>query len=153
MLYVAAVALALMGTHAYVGGAFTQTADNNVTNLNSVARLSSGSWVALPDYGLNNRVFAMAVSGSDLYAGGGFTASADGAVTDLNYIARYSLDSAPSIATQPANRTACPGASVSFAAAASGFPTPTVQWQSSSNGGATFTNIAGATSTTLTFTA
>ena len=57
------LALALMGTHAYVGGAFTQTADNNVTNLNSVARLSSGSWVALPDYGLNNRAVTMSLGG------------------------------------------------------------------------------------------
>jgi hypothetical protein len=37
-----------------------------------------------------------------------------------------------------------------FAAAASGTPTPTVQWQVSTDGGVTFTNIPGATSTTLT---
>jgi hypothetical protein len=42
---------------------------------------------------------------------------------------------------------------VSFIAAASGVPTPTVQWQRSTDGGASFTNIAGATSTTYTFTA
>ena len=46
-----------------------------------------------------------------------------------------------------------PGTSVSFIAAASGVPTPTVQWQRSTDGGASFTNIAGATSTTYTFTA
>ena len=42
---------------------------------------------------------------------------------------------------------------MSFTAAASGVPTPTVQWQRSTDGGASFTNIAGATSTTYTFTA
>jgi uncharacterized repeat protein (TIGR01451 family) len=58
----------------------------------------------------------------------------------------------PSTSTQPLPQTACSGASVSFTAAATGSPTPTVQWQVSTNGGATFTNLTGATSTTLTFT-
>ena len=54
--------------------------------------------------------------------------------------------------TRPTRRWQ-PGDSVSFTAAASGVPTPTVQWQRSTDGGASFTNIAGATSTTYTFTA
>ena len=58
----------------------------------------------------------------------------------------------PSISTQPQPQTACSGVSVSFTAAATGSPTPTVQWQVSTNGGATFANLTGATSTTLTFT-
>jgi autotransporter passenger strand-loop-strand repeat protein len=60
--------------------------------------------------------------------------------------------SAPTITTQPSSVTATAGQTVSFRAAASGAPTPTVQWQVSHNGGA-FTNITGATSTTLSFTA
>lgn len=40
-----------------------------------------------------------------------------------------------------------------FQANASGAPTPSVQWQISTNGDATFTNINGATSTTYSFTA
>jgi hypothetical protein len=44
------------------------------------------------------------------------------------------------------------GQSVSFFAAASANPIPTVQWQISTNGGSTFFNIFGATSTTYTFT-
>src|SRR5260370_39154624 len=38
-------------------------------------------------------------------------------------------------------------------AAATGTPPPTVQWQVSTDGGVSFSNIAGATLTTLTFTA
>ena len=38
-------------------------------------------------------------------------------------------------------------------AAATGNPAPTVQWQVSTNGGTTFTNISGATSTSYSFTA
>jgi hypothetical protein len=60
---------------------------------------------------------------------------------------------APQITTQPTNATVAPGQSYSFHAAASGAPTPTAQWQVSTNGGSTFTNVAGATTDTLTGTA
>src|SRR5437870_8215026 len=55
---------------------------------------------------------------------------------------------APSVTTQPTGQTVTYGAaSTSFTAAASGTPAPTVQWQV--NTGSGFTNIGGATSTTL----
>jgi len=57
--------------------------------------------------------------------------------------------SAPVIATNPMSVTVTAGAAATFTAAASGQPAPTVQWQLSTNGGATFTNIAGAASPTL----
>ena len=60
---------------------------------------------------------------------------------------------APTVKLQPANQTVTKGSAVSFTAAASGRPVPTVQWQVSANGGATFSNVAGATATTLTFSA
>ena len=60
---------------------------------------------------------------------------------------------APVITTQPANQTVSAGATVTFTAAASGNPLPTVQWQISTNGGSVFTNISGATSTSYSFTA
>jgi putative Ig domain-containing protein len=59
----------------------------------------------------------------------------------------------PSVTLNPGDQVVHPGDSVSFSAAASGVPTPTVQWQRSTDGGASFANIAGATSTTYTFTA
>ena len=58
----------------------------------------------------------------------------------------------PGISLQPMAQTVCSGATATFNASATGNPTPTVQWQVSTDGGATFTNLAGATSTTLTFT-
>ena len=66
--------------------------------------------------------------------------------------ATLTVDSAPVIGTNPASQTIAGGSNVSFTAGASGNPAPTVQWQVSIDGGATFTNVAGATSTTLTFT-
>src|SRR5215471_6261238 len=57
------------------------------------------------------------------------------------------------ITASPANLTVTSGQSASFSSAATGSPAPTVQWQVSTNGGATFVDMPGATSTTLTFTA
>lgn len=62
-----------------------------------------------------------------------------------------------SITTAPANATICATGTTSFSAAATG-TSPTLQWQESTNAGATWTNInnagiySGATTTTLTLT-
>jgi hypothetical protein len=56
------------------------------------------------------------------------------------------------VSTNPVSQTVTAGQSVTFTAAATGNPAPTVQWQVSTNGGASYTNISGATSTTLTLT-
>lgn len=61
------------------------------------------------------------------------------------------VDVPPTITTSPFDTAVQPGQSVTFTAAASGTPAPSVQWQVSSDG-TTFTNIPGATATTLTFT-
>ena len=53
------------------------------------------------------------------------------------------------IMTQPTDQTVDAGSTATFTAAASGDPTPAVQWQQSSNGGSTWDDIGGATSTTL----
>jgi hypothetical protein len=58
--------------------------------------------------------------------------------------------SAPIIARNPSNQTVKAGQTATFTAAASGNPTPTVQWQVSSDGGKTFSNLGGATTLTLT---
>ncbi len=59
----------------------------------------------------------------------------------------------PSITLQPADLTVAAGQPATFAAAATGIPDPTVQWQRSTDGGATFADVPGATSVTLTFSA
>ena len=57
------------------------------------------------------------------------------------------------VISSPSSLTVTSGQSASFSAAATGSPAPTVQWQVSSDGGVTFTDIPGATSATLTFAA
>lgn len=55
---------------------------------------------------------------------------------------------AAAIGTQPTAQSATAGNAAAFTVAVSGTPTPTVQWQRSTDGGATWSNIAGATDTT-----
>ena len=83
-----------------------------------------------------------------------FTLNASGCSNTQNLVVTVNPDGSivsPSIATQPVSQAKCPGQSVSFTSTANGTPTPTVQWQSSTNG-TTWTNITGATNATLSFT-
>lgn len=60
--------------------------------------------------------------------------------------------SAPAFTQHPQSRTAKPGASVTFTAAATGTPAPSLQWERSADR-ASWSAIAGATAATHTFTA
>ncbi|HBB87033.1 MAG TPA: hypothetical protein DC047_05410, partial [Blastocatellia bacterium] len=82
----------------------------------------------------------------------GGTGSADATVDHATVTAFINIQAAAAVTVNPTDQTACEGGSVTFTAASSGFPPPTVQWQVSSGGGP-FTDIPGATSNTLTFTA
>lgn len=63
--------------------------------------------------------------------------------------ASLEVNAAATITAQPAAAAACPGGDVSFSVTANGIGL-TYQWQVSTDGGTTWTNIAGATATTLT---
>jgi hypothetical protein len=65
--------------------------------------------------------------------------------------ATLTLDTLPVVGTGPSPVTVIAGHTASFSATASAVPSPTVQWQVSTDGGATFTNIGGATGGTYTF--
>lgn len=76
---------------------------------------------------------------------------ATGAVNPRNSASPlFSCFTAPNVTAHPSDQLVAPGASVSFTAAASGTAPISVQWQVSTDGGATWSNVAGATSTTLT---
>ena len=57
--------------------------------------------------------------------------------------------SLPAVTTQPRSTSVTAGQPTTFAAGATGTPTPTVQWQVSTNHGSSFSNVAGATSNRL----
>ena len=77
-------------------------------------------------------------------------------VTNIAPISLEPQPVAPSITTQPANQSVASGQNATFTAAASGVPTPTLKWQRSTDGGATWANVddgsgfAGTTTGTLT---
>ncbi len=77
------------------------------------------------------------------------TAQATGLPT-VNFSLTNTNGVAPAITLNPTDQTVNIGQTATFTAAATGTPTPTVQWQSSTDGGATFQNVAGATTPTLT---
>ena len=65
-------------------------------------------------------------------------------------VATLTVQYAPSVTTQPTSQTVTAGATVTLSAAASGNPAPTVKWQVNSGSG--WSDIAGATSPTYSFT-
>jgi hypothetical protein len=79
-----------------------------------------------------------------------FTNSAGSATSGA---ATLTVNYAPSVTQNPSSSTVNSGATASFTAAATGNPTPTVQWQVSTNGGTSWSDISGATNTTYSFTA
>ncbi len=81
-----------------------------------------------------------------------FTNAAGTATTTAATLTVNNSSTPPTITTQPGNQTVTAGQTATFTAAATGSPTPTVQWQVSTDGGVTFSNVSGATSTTLSFT-
>ncbi len=63
------------------------------------------------------------------------------------------VGSAPTITTQPVNTTACEGSNATISVVAGGTPTPNIfQWQVSTDGGATWTNLTSGGSFTPTLT-
>ena len=78
--------------------------------------------------------------------------SAGAAAIDTVTVTAFPESATPPVVTlNPNDATVLAGQSASFVAAADGNPVPAVQWQSSSDGDATFADIPGATSTTLSF--
>ncbi len=74
--------------------------------------------------------------------------NAAGSVT--SHVVTLTVQDPPVVTKQPTNTTVEVGQSATLEATASGFPAPTVQWELSTNGGGTFTPVAGATAHQLT---
>jgi len=105
----------------------------------------------------------VSVASSNLSAGSATTTYQSNAAVGAGHViatldngsatALVTVNRAPAVTVNPVDQTVGPGSSVSFTAAASGVPAPSVQWQRSTDGGGTFVPIAGATGSTYTFTA
>jgi hypothetical protein len=71
-----------------------------------------------------------------------------GSVEAARHTIALAWNSPPAITAHPTSQFWIPGLTASFTAAATGAPAPTVQWQTSSDHGASWSNIADATDTT-----
>jgi uncharacterized delta-60 repeat protein len=74
-----------------------------------------------------------------------------GGTTDSN-AATLTVDLPPSLTQNPSNDIVWVGDTASFTATATGRPTPTVQWQVSTDNGTSFSNASGTSSTTSPYT-
>jgi hypothetical protein len=138
------------------------------------SQLSVAGPVTLTGVNLSLGVNFPAMTGTETFtivnATGGVTGQFSGlvqggtiSVGSFSYAANYTSNSvqlvpatagtAPSVTQDPSNQTVVTGNTATFTASASGSPTPTVKWQLSTNGGTNWSDIAGATSTTYSFTA
>jgi hypothetical protein len=148
----ASVSLSGSGNTAIVGG----WKDNSENGATWVWTRSAGAWsqqgaklVGTGAAGSARQGYSAALS-SD-----GSTAIVGGPNDNAGVGAVWIFTSAfpPVITTHPSSQTVVPGATVTFTAAATGTPAPTVQWQVGTNFGSVYTDIGGATSTTYSFTA
>ncbi|HEY1636501.1 MAG TPA: pentapeptide repeat-containing protein [Acidimicrobiales bacterium] len=121
--------------------------------------IATGHYAAAPDADLTgfatwtSDTIPVATVGPNGVANGvsGGTAKISAAVGNVTDQADLTVVPPPSVILQPANQTVILGQTATFTAAASGTPTPAVQWQVSTSGGNSFVSIAGATATTFSF--
>jgi hypothetical protein len=79
-----------------------------------------------------------------------FTSKAGTATSDpVTLTVKARPTQAPVVTKQPVSMEVTEGEEAKFEAAASGVPVPTVQWEESTNGGASFSEASGATSKTM----
>jgi glucose/arabinose dehydrogenase len=116
---------------------FTPQTTRFATDADTVAlyHLDEGSGQTIADASGNNRNGFLGTSGSS-------EATDPTWSTDVPFSAPPPANVAPAITTQPTNQTVTAGGNTSFTAMVTGTPTPTLQWQVSTNGGASFTNLA-----------
>jgi hypothetical protein len=126
---------------------FTNAAGRAITR---AARLTVGPRTDLGQSTITRSGGAGGTSGSGSSgsgSSGGGTESTTGPISVIT----PATEIAPQVTTQPSNETAVIGNYVTFSAAASGTPTPSAQWERSSDGGQTWVPIPDANSTSLTF--
>jgi hypothetical protein len=72
---------------------------------------------------------------------------------DISFACENAVNFAPEIVNHPSTQALCAGPIVSFSSLANGTPSPTVQWQVSTDNGGNWTDLVGETNSTLTLTA
>ncbi len=126
-----------------VAGSFAVTVDPGYPQLAAVSITGAPAWLSLAG--------GILVGTPPPGSGGtySFDLSIDGSAVVQSFT--LTVNEAPIVTGHPGSQTLLEGADAVFTAAASGYPAPAVQWQRFVGG--SWTDIAGATATTLSFTA
>ena len=128
------------------------TIDNGVTLTNEGTITNDGTLTINKDDKLVNNGAIINNSSNQGITGEG-TIEGTGTLSGSGNIAgtiKNNLPIAPTITTQPGNRTVSALQSAKFTVVATGNPAPSYQWQVSTNGGSNWTDIGGATSNSYT---
>jgi hypothetical protein len=123
------------------GTTYTWTRDNT-TNLTGIAASGSGTPISGTLTNINplQEITTFTI-----------TANANGCTTTTTAIVR--VNTKPNVTVDPGEVIICQNNTAAiFTASATGSPTPTAQWQVSTDNGSSWSNVAGATSYTYTFT-
>ena len=138
------------------GAGWTATiASGNVVQLTAVNgndRFGSNGWVEV-----KVSVTAPATAGSSTWTTSAFRGNGCGTISEFLFNTQPSVNVTPactavSVTTNPSNETVTYGNNATFTAAAGGTAPVSVQWQRSTDNGATWSNVSGANSTSLTVT-
>ena len=136
-----------------VGGSFSSlagTTRHNLARLNEDGSVDPGF-----DPGANAPVFAIGIQDNGLIlVGGSFTTLGGGGTGSIarNRLGRLLVGPmAPFLTAHPSDQTVFAPAIASFSAQATGSPLPAVRWQVSTDGGAAWSDVPDATSTTYAF--
>jgi hypothetical protein len=138
-------------THYASLGVYTGDAPNALTTVADGYAGYNGGWV-------NNycddqvSLGFTPVQGITYHIGVGFDGQTMGPFV-LHWPSSISTLTAPAVTTQPTSQTVSAGDGVQFDAAATGIPAPTVQWQVSTDNGSSWSDVATAIDTSLSFTA
>jgi hypothetical protein len=125
------------------GATIIASNSKTIARANGAAGASESIIVSIP-VGTANGSYSAEVTVSDTGTGNPPTLTD----SELNAII-VAACTAPTVTTHPSNQSVVVGQQATFVAAASGDPTPTVQWEVSTNGGGTWASLSGQTSTTL----
>ncbi|MEQ1590738.1 MAG: hypothetical protein ABL902_10345, partial [Gallionella sp.] len=138
----AAASFSVTATGTALAYQWQRCADANATCAtwtNLAGATAASHTIAATDVAMNGQRFQVVVSNS--------LGSVSSVVATLNVAA---TPAAPIFTTQPVSVTIASGQTTSFTVAVSGMPTPTLQWQLSTDSGVTWSNIAGGNSSPLT---
>lgn len=138
----AAASLSVTATGTSLAYQWQRCADANAicaTWTNLAGATAASYTIVTTDVAMNGQRFRAVVSNS--------LGSVSSAVATLNVAA---TPAAPIFTTQPVSVTIASGQTTQFTAAASGTPTPTLQWQLSTDNGVTWNDIPGGNSSPLT---